>query len=1167
LVLFSDMKRISPGLVSLLLVPWLNLVCCQPLCGRILDNFDDNVKTAWQDFTFVPGFGIPVETNGQFKFTQPPAGQAIFSASTKVSETFTIQDGRTVEFRVDVVQGGGKDSFAVLAFIPTTSSASTLAGYGLAKSTTDILVTKGIGKYFYNENPTPAIKNDNITLVLSMTGKGTNVVINARVLDKDNNNAVIFDLTFVDTPAADVLSDGTDSPAAPYFGSGNFVLYLYQDYSASAPEDPYQVTYDNAEVFVLDNSVLDDFNDNVKTAWQDFTFVPGFGIPEETGGQFKFTQPPAGQAIFSASTKTSRAFDLVDGERLEFRVDIAQGGGKDSFAVLAFIPTTSSASTLAGYGFAKSTTDILITKGIGKYFYNQDPAPAIKQDNTTLVLSMTGKGTNVVINARVLDKDNNNAVIFDQTVVDTPAADILADGTDSPAAPYFGSGNFVLYLYQDYSASAPENPYQVTYDNAEVSAPPLAANTPPVISDVLPANYANFLSASNQISFKVTDDKPLIDSKISVTLNGTRHTTTNGLTVSGSGTTRTASLGGLEAQMDYTAVLSAEDSDAATTSQTLYFDTFAETNSIIEIEDYNFESGKFIDNPVPTPEGSGPASNAYSLQTGVQGVDFNDTRTTPRPQDTLYRPNDPVRMQHSLDNGRQKYAAAGGTAASVYDYDVGDIAAGEWLNYTRTFPPGSYQVYLREALVNMASGESVLEQVTSDPTQANQTTKIVGSFLGARTGFQYRNFALTDGTGQNKVIARLSGPVTIRLRQVTADPGDGARDQNYLIFIPVADQGLQRATVTSLSPAPDSVTETVTPSIRVELQNRDTSVSIGTIKLELNGQTLSPTVVSNATGATVTNTLTPLPASGATNTARIRFQDNLGVEMTNTWSFVITYQSLDPANRQAGPGSNPGFKVRVVQAPAGSNLENSLMRAEDQLSSASTIPKVVDTNFVAQLVNYNKRADQVAGIFAGDVTVPGIDVDVNGDNDFAVEILAYLDLSAGIHRFGVISDDGYKISAGSSFTDLATPALAFHNGGPANETFDFVVPQTGLYPLRMVWYERGGAAYAEWFSVNTATDEKILINDTTKADSVKAYYSVTPASTIQLESAASIPGTFANDPAAVIDATAKTIRVPLSGSSRFYRLRYNSSSTAAPSVRILNIRIESQTAVLSYQIN
>ncbi|PYL01732.1 MAG: hypothetical protein DME19_00665 [Verrucomicrobia bacterium] len=1124
----------------------------------MLDNFDDNTKTGWTDFTFIPGFGIPVETGGQFIFAQPPAGQAIFSASTKTSETFTLQDGRTIEFRVDLVSGGGKDSFAVLAFIPTSSSASTLAGYGFAKSTTDILITKGIGKYFYNENPTPEIKNDNVTMVLSMTGKGGNAVINAKVLDKDNNNAVLFDRTFVDTPSADVLSDGTDDPAAPYFGSGNFVLYLYQDYDAAAPENPYQVTYDNAEVFVLDNTLLDDFNDNTKTAWQDFTFIPGFGIPAETGSQFVFTQPPAGQAIFSASTKTSRTFDVQDGERLEFHVDLVAGGDKDSFAVLAFIPTSSSVSSLGGYGLAKSTTDILVTKGIGKYFYNENPTPPVKNTNVTLVLSMEGRGTNVIIVGKVLDKDNSDAVIFEQRFVDTPAADVLSDGTDSPAAPYFGSGNFVLYLYQDYDPAAPENPYQVVYDNAVGSAPPVAGNTPPVISDVLPDSYANFLPASTQISFKVTDDKPVADSRILVTLNGVRFPSTNGLTITGTGNTKNASLGSLVANVSYAAVIQVTDSDNVTVSTPLYFDTFSTNDLVLEVEDYNFGSGQFLDNPVPVSEGGG-AANSYSQQAGVQGVDFDDTRATPRPQDTLYRPGDPVRMQHSLDKTRQKYIDAGGSAAGVYDYDVGDIASGEFLNYTRTFATGTYEVYLRESLVNMARAEAALEKVVTDRTQPNQSTKPLGSFIAALTGYQYRNFPLTDGLGQSRVVVRLSGVETLRLHQVTAEASDGGIFQNYLILVPVPDPGVLSAIVMSVSPGPGAALETVAPVVSVNIQNRDTAVQTNSIVLSVNGTAVMHSIVGDTNGATISYAMSPLPPSGSTNAARIVFTDSGGVTQTNDWSFVVTYKSLDQANRQSGAGGNPGFKVRVVQAPLGSNLDNSLQRAEDQLAPNSTIAKYYETNVVDQIINDSQNGPGSAdGYFPDDALIPGLDVSANGSDDIAMEILTYLDLPAGVLRFGVRCDDGYKMIAGNSFTDLNTPTLAFHNGGPADETFDFVVPQAGLYPFRMVWYERGGAAFVEWFSVDPGTGARTLINDPAAPGSIKAFTSIAPA--VVLESAANLaPGAFAAETGAVVDATAKTVTLPLAGNQRFYRLR------AGTALTFDSIQISGGNVVLKYR--
>ncbi len=49
--------------------------------AKVIDNFDDNTKTGWTDFTFMPGFGLPTEAGGQFQFAQPPSGQSIFSAS------------------------------------------------------------------------------------------------------------------------------------------------------------------------------------------------------------------------------------------------------------------------------------------------------------------------------------------------------------------------------------------------------------------------------------------------------------------------------------------------------------------------------------------------------------------------------------------------------------------------------------------------------------------------------------------------------------------------------------------------------------------------------------------------------------------------------------------------------------------------------------------------------------------------------------------------------------------------------------------------------------------------------------------------------------------------------------------------------------------------------
>lgn len=787
--------------ILLLCLVFLACLLSPTASAKVLDNFDDNTKTGWTDFTFLPNFGTPVESGGQFKFNLPPAGQSIFAASTKTSDSFTLQEGRTIEFSVDLVESNGKDAFAILSFIPKSSAISELAGYSMAISTTDFLISKGINNwYFYNENQ--AIKTTNVTLTLTITVKDGSVHINAKVLDKDSNNAVLFEQSAIDTPGEDALRNGTDSPMAPYLGEGNFALLCYED--AGTTQTSYEVTFDNAETYVYDAVTIDDFNDDTKTAWTDFTFQPGFGVPAESGGQFKFNLPPAGQSIFAASIKTSPVFELKEGERLQFKVDLVSTNGHDAFAVMGFIPTTAQVSQLAGYTIAKSTTDILLTKGINKYFYNDDPPDPIKNENVLMVLTLTMKSGSVIIHGQILDKDNADAVIFDQTVVDTPAADLLVNGTDSPEVPYSGAGNFVLFCYEDAGTTQPS--YEVTFDNAVACATPVTSNAAPVITQIQPDPYRNFLPATTQVSFKAGDDKALPDGQISITLNGVEFTTANGLVLSGPANDRTASIGGLKPNVNYTAILKVTDSDGVLRSATVPFDTFAADSLVIEAEDYNFNGGSFWDNPAVIPEGTGPVLNSYAGQTGFNFIDYNETRTDFR--DVPYRPTDPVRMGHSLDFPRGKFTAAGGTASGVYDYDVSDFVPEEWTNYTRTFPSGTYDVYLRQAVGNMPLYSCALERVTGDRSQPNQTAVPLGFFNASLTGFRYGNTPLVDAAGATPLSVTLSGVETLRIRQIGTIPGDALVLQNYLLLIRRPDEGAFVITAVTWDPALRRVTFT-----------------------------------------------------------------------------------------------------------------------------------------------------------------------------------------------------------------------------------------------------------------------------------------------------------------------------------------------------------------------
>ncbi len=124
-------------------------------------------------------------------------------------------------------------------------------------------------------------------------------------------------------------------------------------------------------------------------------------------------------------------------------------------------------SKLSGYSLAKDDTDILLAKGLNKYFYDLTDGDWLDvPDNITLNLILTGRGKSVEVTTRVFDIDNDNALVSEKTVIDTIEAEDLDTGDDSPAASFINKpGKFVLLLYHnDTGGSLPAS--SVTVDNA-----------------------------------------------------------------------------------------------------------------------------------------------------------------------------------------------------------------------------------------------------------------------------------------------------------------------------------------------------------------------------------------------------------------------------------------------------------------------------------------------------------------------------------------------------------------------------------------------------------------------------------------------------------------------------------------------------------------------------
>lgn len=172
------------------------------------------------------------------------------------------------------------------------------------------------------------------------------------------------------------------------------------------------------------------------------------------------------------------------------------------------------------------------------------------------------------------------------------------------------------------------------------------------------------------------------------------------------------------------------------------------------------------------------------------------------------------------------------------------------------------------------------------------------------------------------------------------------------------------------------------------------------------------------------------------------------------------------------------------------------------------------TTVVQGPLNWDQDAAQ-QGNFGGETLIPGIPGTTSSTDNIVGEIFTWLQLPAGTTRLGVNSDDGFTVSFGSTALDHFTRVKAgeFNGGrGASDTTFDIAVPSAGLYPVRLLWWEGGGGANLEFFSVR-ADGTKVLINDTVEADAIKGYHLGLPlVPSIQAVAPYPSPAVTNNDP-------------------------------------------------------
>src|SRR5439155_8689745 len=197
-------------------------------------------------------------------------------------------------------------------------------------------------------------------------------------------------------------------------------------------------------------------------------------------------------------------------------------------------------------------------------------------------------------------------------------------------------------------------------------------------------------------------------------------------------------------------------------------------------------------------------------------------------------------------------------------------------------------------------------------------------------------------------------------------------------------------------------------------------------------------------------------------------------------------------NRNPGTGVVPNAERQIaagyIDPATGQPYENTA-----DLSTAGADGYFVESG----VINYNQDAPTATGNFSSasvppfdDKPVPGItgNTGPNETERYVFSIETILELKAGAYRFGVNSDDGFRLSAGRGPGDVVGVQLGTAGDrGVADTLMDFVIPADGFYPFRLMWWETAGGSACEFFVVDIATGTKTLINDLTGFTPIRAY--------------------------------------------------------------------------------
>jgi hypothetical protein len=314
------------------------------------------------------------------------------------------------------------------------------------------------------------------------------------------------------------------------------------------------------------------------------------------------------------------------------------------------------------------------------------------------------------------------------------------------------------------------------------------AQAQPTLTAFSPDGSVQFQSAApspNTLTFTVNSSTGVTN--LSVLLTGTGFlsvvggwpvattvtlTTNNGLVVSGPSTSENVVIP-LGNDMTYNATITAADAGGVTV-HAMTFDTISTNYYTFEAEDYDYSvtngmtvlDNQFFDNP---------QIDSYAGLGAAYGIDY---QANPGGGSTDYRPQGMETEnwgRGGVDKKRPQYVSSG-----LSDYDVGHNNGGDWADYTRTYPAGLYNIWVRICGGSQIEDSISLGLLSSGLGTTNQMVIPFGTANSAGLGWDSHTFEPVVDTNGNLVAWAAAGDVeTIRYH------GDNTGcNLNYYMLLP-----------------------------------------------------------------------------------------------------------------------------------------------------------------------------------------------------------------------------------------------------------------------------------------------------------------------------------------------------------------------------------------------